>query len=122
MKYELINPSDKIFYDAPDVIHSAVATALISTAYGGACQEKDGEDSPIFLFGDASEWIKERSGIGVEDFIEKNAQSLFETFQSFRLASGKRTSMNNIVGAAHQYAEALKKKYLTEPVTVGDQQ
>jgi len=27
MKYELINPSDKIYYDAPDAAHSAIAAA-----------------------------------------------------------------------------------------------
>lgn len=111
MKYELINPSDKIYYDAPDVVHSACATALISTAYGGACLDEGGENSPIFLLSSASDWIEERSGMSVDDFIAKNAQSLHDTLASFRYDS-ERTSMNKIVASAHMYAEAIKKKFL----------
>lgn len=110
-KYELINPSDKIFYEAPDAVHSAVATALISTGYGGNCLTEGGENSPIFLMHSASEWIEKRSGMTVDEFIEKNAESLYEVLSSFRYSS-ERTSLNKIVDTAHQYAEAIKKKFL----------
>lgn len=111
LQYELINPSDKIYFEVPDVVHAATATALISTAYGGKCLTEGGEDSPIFLLGGASEWIEKRSGMSVDDFIEKNAQTLHDTLSSFRYAH-ERTSMNRIVDIAHQYANAIKKKFL----------
>jgi hypothetical protein len=112
MKYELINPSDKIYFDAPDVVHAATATALISTAYGGKCLEDGGEDSPVFLFSSASDWVQNRSGMTVDEFIENNAQTLHDTLASFRYDT-ERTSMSRIVDAAHQYADAINRKFLT---------
>ena len=113
MKYELINPSDKIYYEAPDQIHSAVATALLSNAYGGKCLDDSANDSPIFLFGGAAEWIEEKSGLTVDQFIEKNAQTLHDTLKSFRYAS-ERTSMSRIVDAAHKNSIAIEKQFLQQ--------
>lgn len=113
LKYELINPSDKIYYEAPDQIHSAVATALLSNGYGGKCLDDSAHDSPIFLFSDPSEWIKEKSGITAYQFIESNAQTLYDTLKSFRYAS-ERTSMSRIVDSAHKYARAIDEKFLQQ--------
>lgn len=113
MKYELINPSDEIYYDAPDVIHSAMATALLASSYGGKCLEDSRYDSPIFMFSPASEWIKEKSGLTPDEFIEKNAQTLHDTLKSFRYAS-ERTSMSRIVDTAHKYAAAINNKFLSK--------
>lgn len=112
MKYELINPSDKIYYDAPDAAHSAMATALLSSAYGGECLDNSEHNSPIFLLGGAPEWIKEKSGLEPDEFIERNAQTLHDTLKSFRYAS-ERTSMSRIVDSAHSYARAIERKFLT---------
>ena len=118
MKYELINPSDAIFYDAPDAVHSAMATALLSSAYGGNCLENSEHSSPIFLLGGASEWIEEKSGLTPDEFIEKNAQTLHDTLKSFRY-EGERTSLNRIVDRAHEYASAIQKKFLQKKESAG---
>jgi hypothetical protein len=113
LQYELINPSDEIFFESPDAVHAATATALLGSAYGGKCLTEGGEDSPIFILGGASEWIEKRSGMTVDEFIEKNAQTLHDTLASFRYAK-ERTSMSRIVDQAHLYAEAIKEKFLKD--------
>lgn len=111
MKYELINPSDKIYYDAPDQAHSAVATALLSNGYGGKCLDNPEHDSPIFLFTKADNWIFEKTGLTPDEFIEQNAQSLHDTLKSFRYDT-ERTSLTKIVSMAHRYAQAIEEKFI----------
>lgn len=113
MKYELINPSDKIYYEAPDKIHSALATSLLSNSFGGKCLEDSKHDSPIFLFGGSQQWIEQESGITLAEFIRKNSESIYDTLKSFRY-DGERTSMNRIVDFAHKYAQIIKEKWLEQ--------
>lgn len=113
MRYELINPSDKIYYEAPDAIHSAIATILLSVSYGGECLDDSEQSSPIFLFGGAEKWVKEKSGKTMQEYLRANAQSIRDTLLSFRY-EGERTSMSRIVDIAHQYADAINRNFLQE--------
>ena len=110
MKFELINQSDKIFFDADSVFIAAIVCAL----QGGqvSANEVDGEGkTPFFMFGGLDEYLK-RHGFEADTVVEKNAQKVIDALKSFRLAYDERTSVVNLCGWAHKLSETLEKKYL----------
>lgn len=111
MKYELINPSDKIFFEAPDLPLAALAVGLISSMY---CAKPidGGEDTPIFAFIDADLWFKDKTGKDSLQYATDNALAVADVLDTFTLA-GERSSLNNICKAAKDTAAYLRKKYGT---------
>lgn len=111
MKYELINPSDKVIYDAPNKLISGMATLSLSAGYGGDCLDNPEQSSPIFLFGGGSEWLEEQSGLELEACFKTHAAELVKTLRSFELV-GERTSLNDIVTVANKVANNIETRFL----------
>ena len=135
MEYELINPSDKYTFIAADYETATLTVFCLGPAYG-AKPKDDGEDVPIFLFGGAVEWYKDKFGHTPDDGLDEKGQALadalasmmlggFEDRRRYELALAAiddpekkarfidewqdgRSSLNNIGGAAHKLAERLR--------------
>lgn len=61
MEFELINPSDPYTFLAESEEVAALVVFSISTAYGAKSKDESIE-IPVFIFGGAVEWYKERFG------------------------------------------------------------
>lgn len=105
--YELINPSDEIFFDAPDLKTATIAVAVVG---GGkyAAKDMDGHTAvPIFMFGGFDEWCKGKFG-SVPDFKDPVAMTkVIKCLRSFRLTN-ERSSMNDICAYAKDYADKIE--------------
>lgn len=98
MKYELSNPSDKIFFDAAsDEIATICALFLGNGMYAA---KREGWSSGFYLMGICEEEINRLFKPNIDAFIKINRLEINEAFQSFRY-DNKRTSMNQIVREAH---------------------
>jgi len=105
MRFELINPSDYIEFEA----ESMFIAGLICALQGGQVSSKNmetGETTPFFIFGGMDEWLKQNNE-AAETVIDNNKNKIIEALKSFRYPKGERTSMNNIVGWAHKLADKL---------------
>lgn len=61
MLYELINPSDPVTFEAPDLKVAALVTIILGRGhYGAEPADDSAEGVPIMLFGDPTEWWTER--------------------------------------------------------------
>lgn len=99
MKYELINPSDRIFFDAENNKIAQFCSTYISTGYTYENTET-GESGNMYIFGIDEDGILKEFGCDIKTFIKENAKEIQACFASFRYSSG-RTSMNRIVDFAH---------------------
>lgn len=113
MKFEISNPSDKAYMDAPDLKVAAIAVTLLSRGQYGLT-EVDGEASvPMFMLGGAEEWFQDHFKMGIQESYDSLSDGvLHSTLKSVRLA-GRRSSLNDIVGRAQKLAE----RFLGEEVT-----
>jgi len=109
MKFECINPSDKIYCESDDLLSLGIVALIFKGQY--PFEEIDGEKKvPLFMFGGGEEWLKENGeDINNNGLIERNSEGVIKCLESFKLASGDRTSMNDICGYAHKYAQHLRK-------------
>lgn len=107
MRFELINPSDKIFLDADDLRVAQIAALYAGEGYYGLNDENGEQVFGLIAFGGSEEFIK---SFGDEDgykkFIEANRMAIADCLKTFR-TDGVRTSMNDICGSAHHLAEQL---------------
>lgn len=112
-KYELINPSDKIYFDAPSPKVALIAVNLLSPAYGAIPIDGRGEHIPIMMLQNFDEYFAGLYG------KKLNTDDLFKTrlgpevavcLESFQLGH-ERSSMNDICGHAHEMAKYLRKKF-----------
>lgn len=109
-KFEIINPSDKAFIYGDNELVVAVATVLFSMGKYGL-QEVDGEYAlPILAFGGGEEWMKENGIDNTGEWVKENKDGVIAALRSVSL-QGERTSLNNIVRAAHQRADNLEEYY-----------
>lgn len=111
-RYELINPSDKIFFDAKDLATALIAVSLIGNLRYGAHElgTTNPVNIPTFLFGGWDNFInKNFDGRAPEVSDEGILESVADCLKTFRLASQERTSMNDICGNAHAYAQRLER-------------
>lgn len=109
MKYELINPSDEIFFDAPSFKVAALTCIYLSNgAYGAKATEDGGEDVPVMIFG-WSKWWTERFGTLPEQEMTEHASEVAAALKTFRIEEGERTSLNDICGRAAESADSLEK-------------
>lgn len=139
-EYKLINPSDPYTFLAEDFETATLAVFLLGTMYGAEPKEP-GEEVPIFLFGGAVEWYKERFGRSPDEGLAEKGQSISYALGSFMLGGfedrrrynaaleaiteeDKRiefvnawqdghSSLNDIGTYAHKLAERLKRKEAT---------
>lgn len=110
MQYELINPSDKIFFEAEDLEVATVAVGLVGSGKYGAHPKGDGPVVPIFLFGGWVDFCTEHFG-KEPDYKDFTLMSRVATcLRTFRV-DGERTSMNDICGRAQDWANKIDIKF-----------
>nr|WP_325294906.1 hypothetical protein [uncultured Oscillibacter sp.] len=137
MEYELINPSDPYTFLAEDYETATLAVFCLGPAYG-AKPKDGGEDVPIFIFGGAVEWYREKFGRGPEDGLNEKAGAVADALASMMLGRFEdrrrynialaaiddlekkarfidewqdgRSSLNDIGGEAHKLATSLKER------------
>jgi hypothetical protein len=139
-EYELVNPSDKYTFLAPNLVIAACAVLILGEGrYGAHRVDNEEERVPIFLFGGHDVWLKEQ---GVDDFpeyIKSHGAEISACLDSFLIGSHedrrrmervlaevrdpadreraqerwhdeRRSSMNNIGLVAKRYAKILREK------------
>ena len=89
MFYELINPSDKITFEAPNYESALLATLMVGKgAYGADPIDDSGdviegeEDVPIFFLGGLDEFVAERN-ISLKDIKAQYHDDIVLTLKSF---------------------------------------
>lgn len=141
MEYKLINPSDPYTFIADNLEVAAIVVFILGVAYG-AKPKDGGERVPIFLFGGALDWYKEKFGRTPDEGLQARKKDVADALASFMLGSfedrrryeaalsaitdpGKKeefitvwqdghSSMNNIGGIAHDLAKALREEVTAE--------
>jgi hypothetical protein len=104
MKYELINPSDKIEFEAESNEIAFFCVVMLEPRY--AAQNLETEwSSGIYLFGITEEVIEKELNRDIENFCELYRDEINACFKSFHCV-GARTSMNDIC----KVANAMKVK------------
>jgi hypothetical protein len=115
MKYEIINPSDECYLEAPDD-KTAIAAGLIlgEGRYGLKSEDRTTTVLPVLFFGGAKEFLKE--AFGGEDeyghFIATNYGPIGKALLSVGLPR-ERTSMNDISARAHRIGTRLIERVST---------
>ncbi len=105
--YEIINPSDRAYCDAPSDAIAVAAIAILSE--GRYSVRRNGFTGPLFLFSGHDEWAAAvAGGVTFEAFMIANLAGIADVLASVRLA-GERTSENDIAARAHWMAEQLRK-------------
>ncbi len=83
--YELINPSDKYTFLAPNIEIAGVSVVLISSSYGAECIDDDCDERTPILFG-WDDWLGEK-GID-QNWVESHKTEIADCLESF-LIGGK---------------------------------
>ena len=114
LKFELINPSDAVFFKAPSLSIAAFAVIFLSPKYGA--KQVDGDlEVPIFMFGGAEEWFKEELKIDdIGTTFETIKEEVATCLESFCIEKGGRTSMNDICKYAKEDAARIRKAIAKE--------
>lgn len=85
MLYAIINPSDDLTFEAPDLEVAALSIFLLSNGqYGADCQEDGVRDAdvPIFLMGGAQAWWGARFTQSIEEAIKARAADIATALDS----------------------------------------
>lgn len=136
--YEIINPSDKYTIKG-DLKTTALATVMLGRGAYGLHTQKGETAMPIFLFGDPDTWFIEQFGQTLQQVSDTTDDSILaDVFDSVLIGGFKerhtyelglsliegeekreqwwsawhearRSSMNDIGGAAHNYAKKLRE-------------
>jgi hypothetical protein len=113
MKFDLINPSDAYHFEADDLETAAVMVCVLGNGKYGAQQLGGDASVPVFLFGGHDEWFVKHFGREFEEsadhVMETKRQALADCFASVTLTAGRRSSINDIGGAAHNIAHKLRE-------------
>lgn len=113
MKFDLINPSDAYHFDADDLETAAVMVCVLGNGKYGAKQLGGDAGVPVFLFGGHDEWFTKNFSRTFEESADhvmaNKRQALADCFASVRLSGGRRSSINDIGGAAHNIARKLRE-------------
>ena len=103
MRYELINPSDKIEFEADeDQIAFFCVLAIGDGRYGARNIETEWSSS-MYLFGIEQSQLEIELGMDTETFCELRRDDINACFQSFRCVH-ERSSLNDICA----YANGMK--------------
>lgn len=104
--YEFINPSDKILFDAPDDECAALTALLVGGGQCGAKRVDTGERViGLALFG-GDGGFAERYGRDLDAALDARVAEAVAAAHTFRLASGRRTSLNDWCAFAHNIRRA----------------
>ena len=139
MLYEIVNPSDTITFSAPDFITAALVTLLLGGgAYSAKPENDQAESVPMFFFGGFDKWWEERFSEPANYAADRHAATVIPALRSVCLGGfagrklydkaleaiddptkkaafiadwndQKRTSMNDIMGRAHDLANEMEK-------------
>jgi len=110
MKYELINPSDQVFFEAEDDKVAFVASLLVGSGQYAAKRTDNGETAVgFYLFGINAEELERQLGCSGDEFIEKERLHIADAFASFAYSHGQ-SSLNAIVDRAHEMGRRLKAR------------
>jgi hypothetical protein len=106
--YELINPSDKILFDAPsDAVACACAAVVGEGAYAAHVHETGVDVGGFALFG--ADDVRARLGGDIGRFLDEYRAEIVAALRTFRYVR-ERTSLNRIVDYAHACAGDLEAK------------
>lgn len=108
-KYELINPSDYITFEAPTVQISAIVTILLGHGQYSAKNLNKGEDVPMFMFGGVDEWFK-KHGIDDRNAFRKDNKAKVALSLETVTAPGGVSSLNDIQAIAKEIHQAILKE------------
>lgn len=104
--YEIINPSDQAFCDAPSDALAVLAIAALSE--GRYAVKRDGFSGPLFLLGGHDEWFAAHAnGATFETFMLANLAGMADVLATVRLA-GERSALNDFTARAHKMAEGIR--------------
>ncbi|EPP8766632.1 hypothetical protein QDT13_001905 [Acinetobacter baumannii] len=91
MIFELINPSDKCTFEAPNLKIAALVTCVLGNGQYSAKGIKHDLDVPFFLFGGHEEWFISKFGTNFEETLiqvrDEEKQDLADSFNSVLLGS-----------------------------------
>ena len=110
MKYELINPSDKIEFEAESDMIAFFSVLMLSDGKYAAENIETKWSSPLYIFGIKTEALEMELGMDVEAFCELYRDEINACFQSFHCVH-ERSSLNDICA----YAKGLSVKAEKEP-------
>lgn len=131
MLYEVINPSDKVTLETESEPAAIAAVLLLGRGKYGLSNEKGETVVPIFLLGGYDAWAKEK-GYDLGKVIEEASPEIAKALESSAVCSlsnrsalkaalgddpgavarwneAKRTSMNDLCGAARSIAKHLRE-------------
>lgn len=104
MRFELINPSDKIFLNADDLRVAQIAALYAGKGYYGLNDENGEQVFGLIAFGGSEDFIKSFGDeASYKKFVEDKKREIADCLKTFR-TDGVRTSMNDICGNAHRLA------------------
>lgn len=84
IEFELINPSDPYTFIAENEEVATLTVFCISTMYGA--KSKDGRvEIPVFIFGGAKEWYKEKFGRTTDEGLNEEKENVKKALSSFML-------------------------------------
>jgi hypothetical protein len=141
MIYEVINPSDEVTIESEDELVACVAILTLGNGKLGLTRADGGRSLPLFIFGGAEEWLAEKGipvPGGFRDYLTARALDIAAVLESAMCCSAgtraavlaavgddpakrvealarfndtKRSSLNNICGAAHELAAAYRARH-----------
>lgn len=84
MYYEIVNPSDQAFFEAPNVMIAGLVTIILGGGQYGATPQEDGaQEVPLFLFGGWDEWWAENGDGGPSEMAgERHKEALVTALRS----------------------------------------
>jgi len=107
MKFEIINPSDEAYIEG-DFKSCCLATLFFGNVQYGLKQVDGDLEMPLFIFGDADEWLTKQFGKTLEKLLaETSKEEIGKALLSVHLVR-ERSSLNDFT----TYAYNLGKKLL----------
>lgn len=113
MKFEIINPSDKCFMIAEDLMVAAIAVSLLSEGKYALEGVDNDKEVPLFLFGGHDEWFKNQFDLSFEEamlvVVSEKKPQLISALESIEYES-ERGSLNNIQQRGIDFAVMVKSR------------
>lgn len=118
MIFELINPSDPVAFEAPDLELAALATLYVGRGQYAAVAEHDNElRVPLFMFGGEKEtdkWFQKHFGRILQESIETRKSELPAVLRSFMIGKPRdlaayQTALSFIPTEKHEEFKARYK-------------
>jgi hypothetical protein len=108
MKFEIINPSDEAYIEG-NFKSCCLATLFFGNGQYGLKQVEGDLEMPLFIFGNADEWLKKQFGKTLDDLLkETSKEEIGKALLSVHLV-GERSSLNDFTSYAHNLGKMLMK-------------